>query len=119
MVYNDWGLYRFVRMLEYKCLLYGKELFIIEERDTTKTCHRSGQKQVMLLWQRTHRCGNYGLVMGRDDNNAINIYQRFLVGLRPHTGAGLSCSVLHMHAAIDDVSPGEHVEKGSQCKRAQ
>src|SRR5712692_6569331 len=26
MVYNDWGLYGFVQMLAYKCLLYGKEL---------------------------------------------------------------------------------------------
>ncbi len=26
---NDWGLYGFVQMLEYKCLGYGKELNII------------------------------------------------------------------------------------------
>src|SRR6266700_2668257 len=25
LVYNNWGLYSFVQMLEYKCLLYGKE----------------------------------------------------------------------------------------------
>jgi putative transposase len=38
-VYNDWGLYGFVQMLEYKCLLYGKELHSISERDTTRMCH--------------------------------------------------------------------------------
>jgi hypothetical protein len=26
---NDWGLYGFVQMLEYKCVGYGKELYII------------------------------------------------------------------------------------------
>jgi hypothetical protein len=51
--------------------------------------------------------------MARDDNSAVNIYQRFLAGLRPHTEAGLSCGVLHGCAAIDDVNTGEHIEKGS------
>src|SRR6266705_2423217 len=35
-VYNDWGLYTFVQMLMYKCLLYGKELVILDERNTSK-----------------------------------------------------------------------------------
>jgi putative transposase len=95
MVYNDWGLYRFVQMLEYKCLLSGKDLHIIDERDTTKTCHRCGHRQSMPLWQRVYRCGNCGLVMARDDNSAINIYQRFLARLGPHTETGLPCGVLH------------------------
>jgi len=85
LVYNDWGLYRFVQMLEYKCLRRGKTLYVISERDTTKTCHRCGYKQPMPLWQRTYRCRNCGLVMDRDENSAVNIYQRFLARLGPHT----------------------------------
>ncbi len=85
MVYNDWGLYRFVQMLAYKCLLAGKELHVISERNTSKQCHRCGNLQDMPLWKRTYRCGNCGLVMDRDDNSAINIYQRFLARLGPHT----------------------------------
>lgn len=88
MVYNDWGLYSFVQMLRYKCLHVGKELHIISERDTTVTCHRCGHKQAMPLWKRTYRCPNCGLVMDRDDNSAINIYQRFVAGLPPHTHLG-------------------------------
>jgi len=34
MVYNDWGLCSFVQMLEYQCLCFGKDLYIIDERDT-------------------------------------------------------------------------------------
>src|SRR5260370_23756373 len=56
MVYNDWGLYSFVQMLACKCLLYGKELYIISERNTTrcvmpvstyKRCH-SGRERIAV-----------------------------------------------------------------------
>ncbi|HEX6551785.1 MAG TPA: transposase [Ktedonobacteraceae bacterium] len=87
MVYNDWGLYGFVQMLEYKCLRFGKELYIINERDTTKTCHVCKCKKDMPLWQRTYRCENCGLVMDRDENSAVNIYERFLARPGPHTPA--------------------------------
>jgi putative transposase len=86
MVYNDWGLYGFMQMLAYKCLRFGKELSIIDERDTTKMCHACKHKQDMPLWQRTYRCKNEncGLVMDRDENSAVHIYQRFLARLGPH-----------------------------------
>jgi putative transposase len=87
MVYNDWGLYGFVQMLTYKCLRFGKELSIIDERDTTRMCHACKHKQDIPLWKRTYRCENEncGLVMDRDENSAVNIYQRFVAGLPPHT----------------------------------
>jgi len=85
LVYNDWGLYSFVQMLGYKCLRFGKELSIINERDTTKMCHVCKHKKDMPLWQRTYRCENCGLVMDRDENSAVNIYQRFVAQLGPHT----------------------------------
>jgi putative transposase len=85
MVYNDWGLYSFVQMLAYKCLRFGKDLFVIDERDTTRTCHVCKCKHDMPLWQRTYRCANCGLVMDRDENSAVNIYQRFVARRGPHT----------------------------------
>ena len=85
LVYNDWGLYSFVQMLAYKCLLYGKELCIVDERDTSKLCHVCQCKQDMPLWKRRYRCGNCGLVTDRDENSAVNIFQRFLTRLGPHT----------------------------------
>jgi putative transposase len=106
-VYNDWGLYGFVQMLTYKCLLSGKELSIINERDTSKLCHVCQRKQDMPLWMRTYRCGNCGLVMDRDDNSAINIYQRFLAQLGPHTGDPVRCA--EVFAATDHVNTFEHI----------
>jgi putative transposase len=87
MVYNDWGLHGFVQMLTYKCLRFGKELHIIDERGTTRMCSACKQKQDMPLWKRTYRCPNEncGLVMDRDENSAVNIYERFLARLGPHT----------------------------------
>jgi len=87
MVYNDWGLYGFMQMLQYKCLRFGKELSIIDERDTTRMCHACKHMQDMPLWKRVYRCENEncGLVMDRDENSAVNIYQRFVARLGPHT----------------------------------
>jgi putative transposase len=87
MVYNDWGLYGFVQMLVYKCLRFGKELHIIDERDTTRMCSGCKRKQNMPLWKRTYRCANEncGLVMDRDENSAVNIYERFVARRGPHT----------------------------------
>ena len=85
MVYNDWGIFGFVQMLTYKCLRFGKDLHIVDERDTTRMCHVCKRKQDMPLWVRTYRCENCGLVMDRDENSALNIYERFLARPGPHT----------------------------------
>jgi putative transposase len=76
-VYNDWGLYGFVQMLTYKCLLAGKVLEVQDESSTSKTCSGCGHTQPMPLWQRTYRCGNCGLVMDRDEHSAVNQLRRF------------------------------------------
>jgi putative transposase len=85
LIYNDWGMYFFVQMLTYKCLRFGKELHIIDERDTTRTCHACKRQKHMPLWMRKYRCENCGLVMDRDENSAVNIYERFLARPGPHT----------------------------------
>jgi putative transposase len=102
-VFNDWGLYGFVRMLEYKCLHAGKRLEIIEERHTTQECCRCHHRQDMPLWKRTYRCGNPEClaVLDRDVNSAVNILQRFLARLGPHTPSGEACGVLRASAAIN------------------
>ena len=91
-VFNDWGLYRLTQMLEYKCLRYGKELYRIDERYTSKDCSVCGHRQDMPLWKRTYRCGTCGLVIDRDVNSAINIRQRFLARLGPHTDSSVRCA---------------------------
>jgi putative transposase len=91
-VFNEWGLYGFVQMLTYKCILYGKELVILDERDTSKACSRCGHKQGMPLWRRTYHCSECGLVIDRDDNSAVNILMRFLARLGPHTGDPVRCA---------------------------
>jgi putative transposase len=84
-VYNDWGLAQFINRLTYKCVLAGKTLAFIDERDTSKTCSGCGHKQDMPLYKRTYRCGNCGLVMDRDENSAIHQLRRFLARPGPHT----------------------------------
>jgi putative transposase len=91
-VYNDWGLYTFIQMLTYKCQLSGKDLHLIEERNTSKTCSGCGHLQAMPLWKRTYCCTECGLVMDRDENSAINILMRFLARPGPHTGDPVRCA---------------------------
>jgi len=80
-VYNDWGLYTFIEMLTYKCQLYGKELVILDERNTSKMCSGCEHLQDMPLWKRTYKCPKCGLVMDRDENSAVNILTRYLARL--------------------------------------
>jgi putative transposase len=89
LMYNDWGLYSFMQMLAYKCERFGKDLYMIDESYTSQMCHRCKRLQPMPLWKRTYRCENpnCGMVMDRDENSAMNIYQRFIVGLPPSTPA--------------------------------
>jgi putative transposase len=102
-VLNDWSLCRFVQMLTYTCLHAGKKLEVIEERYTSQDCCWCHQRQAMPLWKRTYRCGNpdCGLVLDRDVNSAINILQRFLARLGPHTSSDEACGVLLGRAAIN------------------
>ena len=102
VVYNDWGLYSFVQMLTYKCLLAGKALVVLDERDTSKTCSGCGHMQDMPLQKRTYRCGACGLVMDRDENSAVNILRRYLARLGPHTGDPVRCA--DVFTAIDTFS---------------
>jgi len=101
-VFNDWGLYTFVQMLTYKCALYGKELVIVDERDTSKTCSGCGHMQAMPLWKRTYRCKECGLIMDRDENSAVNILMRFLARLWATQGADLPavCGGFHRNGYV-------------------
>ncbi len=96
-VYNDWGLYDFVQMLVYKCLLAGKLLALEDEHDTSKRCSCCGHLQKMPLYKRVYRCSNPEclLALDRDENSARNILQRFLARLGPHIQfAWMRCAAL-------------------------
>ena len=75
-------------------MLYGKELVILDERDTSKTCSGCGCKQAMPLWKRTYHCPHEDccLEMDRDENSAMNILKRSLARLGPHTGDPVRCA---------------------------
>ena len=96
-VYNDWGLYDFVQMLIYKCLLAGKTLELEDEHDTSKRCSCCGHLQEMPLYKRVYRCSNPEclLVLDRDENSARNILQRYFARLGPHIQlAWMRCAAL-------------------------
>jgi putative transposase len=91
-VFNDWGLSGFVQMLIYKCLLYGKELMFLDERNTSKMCSGCGHLQAMPLYKRTYICTKCGLVLDRDENSAVNILSRYFARLGPHVADATRCA---------------------------
>jgi putative transposase len=114
-VYNDWGLYAFLQMLTYKCHLSGKELVILDERETSKLCSGCGNKQPMPLSKREYRCPKCGLCMDRDENSACNIRDRYLASLTifvawylarlgPHTLSQEECGVLQVSQSSVEVT---------------
>jgi putative transposase len=102
-VFNDWGLYTFIEMLTYKCQLYGKELALENERNTSKACSGCGNVQAMPLWKRTYCCTKCGLVMDRDENSAHNILARYLARRGPYAPFG-ECGVLHENQSSGEVT---------------
>jgi putative transposase len=106
-VFNDWGLYPFMQMVLYKCVLAGKQVVKLDESNTSKQCSQCENLQPMPLHKRTYRCQNCGLVMDRDENSAHNILARFFARLGPHTGDPVRCA--DVFTAIDDVNPCEHI----------
>ncbi len=106
-VFNEWGLYSFIEMLKYKCQLYGKELHLLDERNTSKMCSGCGNLQSMPLWKRTYQCAECGLIMDRDENSAVNILMRFLARLEPHTDDSVRCA--DVFTAIEGVHTFVHL----------
>ena len=91
-VFNEWGLYGFVQMLQYKCVLFGKELVFLDEKNTSKRCSGCGHLQPMPLYKRTYSCTECGLIIDRDENSAMNILQRYFARLGPHTDDSVRCA---------------------------
>jgi putative transposase len=83
---------RCVQMPDYKCRHAAKQLRRSEERYTSHDCSRCGHRQPMPLWKRTYPCGPCGLVLDGDENSTVNILQRFLARLGPHTGKPVRCT---------------------------
>ena len=96
------------RCLSTSVCTLGKSCIVSMSDTPPKTARVCGSRQDMPLWKRTYRCGTCGLVMDRDENSAVNIRERFLARLGPHTRA--ACAVCcATNAAINTFS---HVLKG-------
>lgn len=81
--------YEFRRMLTYKCQWYGKQLVVVDPRNTSRICHDCGhlQKQFKGLstneWLKIRKwtCEACGRQQDRDVNAGLNILNRGLTKL--------------------------------------
>jgi putative transposase len=71
---SDLGFYEFKRQLDYKCLMYGANLVLVDQWfPSSKTCSNCGNKKDMPLNLRTYNCPACGISVERDLNASINI----------------------------------------------
>ena len=70
---NGWGM--FTTLLNYKCVLEGKQLIKIDKwYPSSKTCSGCDNvKKDLKLSDRTYTCKECGLVIDRDYNASLNI----------------------------------------------
>lgn len=88
LVQNEWRIFKFVAMLRYKSIRFGKVLFEENEAYTTQDCFHCGKREKKNLSQRTHKC-DCGFKIDRDANSALNILRNFLLG---HSQDETSCA---------------------------
>lgn len=77
-VQNNSMMYDFIQKLKYKSELYGKDLKLINEAYTSKTCSNCGSIKSISLSQRRYKCSCCGFEEDRDFNSARNILNRFI-----------------------------------------
>jgi len=68
---SSWG--RFIQFLTYKAESAGCKIVKVNPKNTTKTCSKCGNIQIMPLYKREYICRNCGITINRDYNSAKNI----------------------------------------------
>ena len=72
---SDMGFYEVRRQLEYKCMLYGSKLVVVDRWfPSSKTCSNCGhKKETLSLSERVFDCHKCNFIIDRDLNAAMNL----------------------------------------------
>ena len=76
----DAGWNQLISFVSYKAAEAGKIVEFVNPKGTSQLCSSCGVEVKKTLAVRTHKCPYCGLVMDRDENAALNILNRGLVG---------------------------------------
>ncbi|MBI4176968.1 MAG: IS200/IS605 family element transposase accessory protein TnpB [Candidatus Aenigmarchaeota archaeon] len=77
---NDAGWGKFASILRYKAESAGCRVVFVDPKGTSQICSGCGALSDKTLWDRIHDCQQCGLVVNRDINAAINIFNRATAG---------------------------------------
>ena len=78
-VASSLGYYKFLSRLEYKCKVNGNNLYLVDERYTSKMCSKCGNIKENLGGNKIYNCNECGLKIGRDINSTRNMLTKILV----------------------------------------
>ncbi len=68
-----WG--QFQQFIVYKAERAGRQVVLVNPKDTSQRCSRCGELVPKDLDKRVHNCPHCGLVLDRDHNSAIVIFE--------------------------------------------
>jgi len=94
----------FIRMLRYKAVTAGAELFEADPRNTSQMCSRCGNLVPKRLSVRVHRCPHCGFEAHRDVNAARNILRRARAGRARSYACGDHTSTPATEAGVSEVA---------------
>ncbi|MCL6477083.1 MAG: transposase [Peptococcaceae bacterium] len=77
-VQNNWPHKKFLGYLGYKTERRGKYTHEADERYSTQKCSNCGRRQKLDPSVRIYKCPKCGMVLGRDENSAINLLNNLL-----------------------------------------
>ena len=80
-VQNNWPLKKWIGFVDYKLEYRGKTLIPVDERYTTQECNHCGHRVKLDPSVRVYQCPKCGVVLGRDENAAINMLNRVIAGI--------------------------------------
>jgi putative transposase len=73
--------FKFLEKLKFKCNEYQRNLIIVSEEYTSKTCGNCGKINDKLGGSKTFNCNKCNVSIDRDINGARNILIKYLTGL--------------------------------------
>jgi putative transposase len=79
-VQNNWPLKKANAFLDYKLEYRGKLFLPLDEKYSTQECSNCGHRMKLDPRVRVYRCPECGMVLGRDENSAVNLLNRAIAG---------------------------------------
>jgi len=107
---HDAGWGTFIRWLNYYGMMHDIPVIAVPPHFTSQNCSACGTRVQKSLSVRTHICTGCGVVLDRDQNAALNILEKAVIGTEGHSGTSKPKSLQNASGDLTSAAPC-HLEK--------